>query len=69
MGFMDFLKSAVDFAAEQGQKRQEEYNKYRRIYENYDDKKLINYYNSSSGTKRLAIAAILRERGYNPRDN
>lgn len=69
MGFIDILKSAIDFAAEQGQKRQQEYNRYREIYDRYDTNKLVNYYKSSSGTKRMAIASILRERGCNPNDN
>lgn len=64
MGFLDFCKSAVEYAAEKNQKLQQEYdNQYERL-DRLDDEALKRNFKSSSGAKKLAAASLLKERGY-----
>lgn len=40
-----------------------EYERYREIYERYDDDKLLRMYRGASGMKKIAIGSLLKERG------
>lgn len=64
MSFLDFCKSAVEYAAEKNQKFQQEYyNQYERL-DRLDDDALKRKFKSSSGAKKMAAASLLKERGY-----
>lgn len=63
MGFLDFCNKLFDKANERLQKLEEDIAKYRELYEDLDDDRLMQYYKESSpGARQLALAAILRER-------
>ena len=64
MGFLDFCKSAVEFAAEKNQKMQQDYDKYYDRMDRLDDEALKRKYKSSSGIQKVAAASLLKERGY-----
>ena len=69
MGFWDsagnIAGKMASGAIDSIQKQQNEINKYRQRYEEYEDNdKLYKEMLRSSGNKKLAIAMILRDRGY-----
>lgn len=47
-------------------KRAEEFNHYKDLYRDCDDRTLERKYKTSSGLKKAAIGALLRERGITP---
>lgn len=64
MGFLDIGKAVLGYISESNEKMQKEYQHYREIYDGKDDETLKRCYQSATGTKRMAIASLLRERGY-----
>lgn len=64
MGFLDVCKSVLEYIQEKNEEFQNEYQRYRDIYDDRDDEALKRYYQSSTGVKKAAIASLLRERGY-----
>lgn len=64
MGFWDICKTLLNSASEKMQNMNEEYNSYRERYENVEDQQLIRYYRNASGVKKMALASLLRDRGY-----
>lgn len=63
MSFLEFCNKLFDKASERLQKLEEDIYKYREMYEDLDDERLMKYYRECGpGAKQLAIAAILRER-------
>lgn len=69
MSFLDRCNKLFEKVNEKMQKLEEDISKYREMYEDLDDNVLIRYYKDSSlGARQLALAAILRERGYGTSD-
>lgn len=74
MGFFDLIKEGagvlLESAKESAEKRREEIEDYRRRYESYDDYKLLEMYRTGGGsvTRKMAIASLLRDRGYGNSD-
>ena len=66
MGFWDLCKEVGGFFVEGMQKRAEEFNHYKDLYRDCDDRTLERKYKTSSGLKKAAIGALLRERGITP---
>lgn len=64
MSFWDVCKSALGYLQESNEKMQNEYQHYRELYDRKDDESLKRLYQSSTGIKKMAIASLLRERGY-----
>ena len=64
MVFGDICKTLLNSASEKMQNMSEEYNSYRERYENVEDQQLIRYYRNASGVKKMALASLLRDRGY-----
>jgi hypothetical protein len=68
MGFLDNLGNMAGKAAksviDDTNKRVENIQKYKAMYEDYDDSKLISKYKSSSGDEKMACGQLLKERGY-----
>lgn len=62
MGFKEVCKSVLGFIAEYNQKTQEEYQQYLEGYEHYDVDQLMRIYKSASGVKKMALAALIREK-------
>lgn len=66
MGLMgDIFKSGL----EKAQKMNNDYEQYRDKYDRQDDRELIQSYKHSSGVRKVAIASLLRERGYGKDDD
>lgn len=64
MGFMDVLNKGLEQAKESSEKRMKEFETYKMRYEHFDDEKLKALFKQTSGYKKLAIGALLKERGY-----
>lgn len=65
MGFGEFLGNLAKGAIDNLQEKSARIKQYKARYERYDDKCLFRLYKSSSSMERkLAIALLLKERGY-----
>ncbi len=64
MGFLDICKSVVGYFNEQAEKMQGEFDRYKERYESESDEHLLSIVKSATGMRKVAIAAILRDRGY-----
>lgn len=64
MGFFDMLKSGAEFVGKQAKNFNEDVAKYKMQYSSYDDERLKKEFARASGTKKIAIASLLKERGY-----
>ena len=63
MGLWDLIKEGAEFVGDKYKNFNGEVNKYKAQYANYDDESLKRLFNSTSGTRKIAIASILKERG------
>lgn len=67
MGWKDALKKAGTFVLnsirEKNEAMREELQRYREIYDRYDDDSLLRKYRSTSGMRKIAIGSLLKERG------
>jgi len=60
------VKKLAAFLLKECKKRAEEFNHYKDLYRDCDDRTLERKYKTSSGLKKAAIGALLRERGITP---
>lgn len=63
MAFMDKMKSAAKVAGTYALSQAEELRNYRDEYSSLSDKDLIRTFKRTSGTKKVACAALIKERG------
>lgn len=67
---MGILNGIVNKLSEMAKARNQEIERYKRMYKDYDDERLIRRFKESSGNQKCAILQLLRERGYgNPNDD
>lgn len=64
MGFLNTIGKGLQFGAEQLKKNKAEVEDYKAQYERYDDRRLMEMFQSSSGSRKLACGLLLKERGY-----
>ena len=64
MGFGDFLKAVAGSMLENAERNVQQYNNQLEKNERLTDRQVYNVYKSSSGSRKYAAAATLRERGY-----
>ncbi|WP_020004187.1 hypothetical protein [Brachyspira innocens] len=64
MGFFDMVKSGAKFVGKQVKNFNDDFNKYKMEYSSYDDERLKREFARASGAKKMAIASLLKERGY-----
>ena len=68
MGSMDklgqFAGEVVKSQIEDVKKRTERIQRYKEMYDKYDDKRLYQEYKRSSDERKVACALLLKERGY-----
>lgn len=68
MGFWDAAGSIAKAGLEKAKDFTDDVKMYKDRFENDSDDELQRIYKNSSGAKKVAAHAILRERGYNLRD-
>lgn len=62
MGFKEIGKAVFQAFSDMAKKRQAEYQGYLERYENCDIEQLKRYYESATGVRKMAVAALLREK-------
>ena len=69
MGIGSFLFHAVNVFANGIVTKIERYEKYKENFSEFDDKRLIKRYRTSTGDEKRACMEILKERGYGRKKN
>lgn len=69
MGILgEFFREVLADATDKTRKMNADYENYRERYDRTDDQQLIRQYKNASGVKKMAMASLLRERGYGKKD-
>lgn len=64
MSLMDILNAGLEAASATLKAKNEEVAQYKERYSHYDDERLKKACLQASGTKKLALLSLLKERGY-----
>lgn len=64
MSLLNMLEKGLKAGIDKAQQNKEEIEKYKMEYDRYDDRRLMELFRSSSGTRKMACGLLLRERGY-----
>ena len=64
MGLLSGLGKIAGMAVDGGKNKVERINNYKDKFDQYDDDRLIRMFKSRSGDEKLAVAMLLKERGY-----
>lgn len=64
MSLLNILEKGLKAGIDKAQRDKEEVEKYKKAYDRYDDRRLMELFRSSSGARKMACGLLLRERGY-----